>query len=315
MQYSWQAHYFITMWLLTGHLSILPECYQRRDQLPGVRVVLQLNHTKTFLKHPFSICWAWGLSFKMVTKLGRSCPLFTWRPPAMGSPSNWLRAGLGKNCGQSGVGWGLYNLGSRSSREIQQSLKGADITHQKSFGSTGLCYGSCHNFIPQASYFSQQAFLYPKYFSLGPAKDGRSSRVIGKISQWTSFQGLSSHAWNLESPVQFSCSVMSNSLWPHGLQHARPPCPSPTPGVYSNSCPLSRWCHPTTSSSVVPFSSCPQSWMGYYNCSFGKMKQLSSLWEGLEIKFHTLFWKFFPQVGKMLACLNLDLYEKWVSSK
>ena len=52
---------------------------------------------------------------------------------------------------------------------------------------------------------------------------------------------------------------MSNSLQPHGLQHARPPCPSPTPGVYSNSCPLSQWCHPAISSSVVPFSSCPQS--------------------------------------------------------
>ena len=61
------------------------------------------------------------------------------------------------------------------------------------------------------------------------------------------------------SSVQFSCSVVSNSLWPHGLQHARPPCPSPTPGAYSNSCPLSQWCHPTTSSSVVPFSSHLQS--------------------------------------------------------
>ena len=59
--------------------------------------------------------------------------------------------------------------------------------------------------------------------------------------------------------VQFSHSVMSDSLRPQGLQHARPPCPSPTPGVHSNSCPLSRWCHPTISSSVVPFSSCPQS--------------------------------------------------------
>ena len=58
--------------------------------------------------------------------------------------------------------------------------------------------------------------------------------------------------------VQFSRSVVSNSLRPHGLQHARPPCPSPTPGIYSNSCPLSRWCHPTISSSVVPFSSRPQ---------------------------------------------------------
>ena len=59
--------------------------------------------------------------------------------------------------------------------------------------------------------------------------------------------------------VQFSRSVMSNSLWPHGLHHARPPCPSPTPGVYSNSCPLSQWCHPTISSSVIPVSSCLQS--------------------------------------------------------
>ena len=61
------------------------------------------------------------------------------------------------------------------------------------------------------------------------------------------------------SSVQFSCSVVSNSLQPHGLQHARPPCPSPTSGVYANSCPLSQWCHPTISSSVVAFSSCPQS--------------------------------------------------------
>ena len=61
------------------------------------------------------------------------------------------------------------------------------------------------------------------------------------------------------SSVQFSHSVMSNSLWPQESQHARPPCPSPTPGVYSDSCPSSRWCHPAISSSVVPFSFCPQS--------------------------------------------------------
>ena len=52
---------------------------------------------------------------------------------------------------------------------------------------------------------------------------------------------------------------MSNSLWPHELQHARPPCPPPTPGVYPNSCPLCRWCHPTISFSIVPFSFYPQS--------------------------------------------------------
>ena len=61
------------------------------------------------------------------------------------------------------------------------------------------------------------------------------------------------------SSVQFSYSVVSNSLRPHESQHARPPCPSPTPRIYSNSCPSSRWCHPAISSSVVPFSSCLQS--------------------------------------------------------
>ena len=61
------------------------------------------------------------------------------------------------------------------------------------------------------------------------------------------------------SSIQFSLSVVSDSLWPHGLQHARPPCPSPTPRAYSNSCRLSWWCHPTISFSVVPFSSHLQS--------------------------------------------------------
>ena len=56
------------------------------------------------------------------------------------------------------------------------------------------------------------------------------------------------------SSVQFSHLVLSDSLWPHGLQHIRPPCPSPTPGVYSNSCSSGRWCHPTIPSFVVPFS-------------------------------------------------------------
>ena len=65
--------------------------------------------------------------------------------------------------------------------------------------------------------------------------------------------------WDSFSSVQFSHSVMSDSLRPYESQHPRPPCPSTTPGVYTNSCALSRWCHPTMSSSVLPFSSCPQS--------------------------------------------------------
>ena len=75
----------------------------------------------------------------------------------------------------------------------------------------------------------------------------------GKI---TSNSSLWANSW---IPLQFSSSVMSDSLQHHELQHARPPCPSPTPGVHSNPCPLSWWCHPTISSSVVPFSSCLQS--------------------------------------------------------
>ena len=71
------------------------------------------------------------------------------------------------------------------------------------------------------------------------------------------------------SSVKFSRSVMSDSLWPHGLQHARSPYPSPTPGVYPNSCPLSQWCHPTISSSVSPFSSRLQSFpaSGFFQMS------------------------------------------------
>ena len=85
------------------------------------------------------------------------------------------------------------------------------------------------------------------------------------------------------SSVQFSRSVVSNSLWPHELQHARPSCPSPTPGVHSNSCPSSQWCHPAISSSVIPSPSVPNPsqhqglfqwvnicmrWPKYWNFSF-----------------------------------------------
>ena len=78
------------------------------------------------------------------------------------------------------------------------------------------------------------------------------------LRQWLFLLKIS-HISCYSSSVQFSHSVVSDSLWPHELQHARPPCPSLTPRVHPNPCPLGRWCHPTISSSVVPFSSCPQS--------------------------------------------------------
>ena len=69
----------------------------------------------------------------------------------------------------------------------------------------------------------------------------------------------------MSGSVQFSHPVVFDCLWPHGLQHSRLPCPSPTPGAYSNSCPLSQWYHPTISFSVVPFSSCLQSFRVFSN--------------------------------------------------
>ena len=87
------------------------------------------------------------------------------------------------------------------------------------------------------------------------------------------------------SSVQFSCSVMSNSLQPHELQYARPPCPSPTPRVYPNSCPFSQWCHPTISTSVVPFSSCPQSFPA--SGSFQMSQQFTSGGQSIGVSAST----------------------------
>ena len=83
--------------------------------------------------------------------------------------------------------------------------------------------------------------------------------VLHYRKTWESAVWMDLCVLNCFTSVQFSRSVVSDSLWPHGLQHARPPCPSWTPRACSNSCPSSQWCHPTISSSVVPFSSCLQS--------------------------------------------------------
>ena len=96
----------------------------------------------------------------------------------------------------------------------------------------------------------------------GP-EGSRSVVVVYELSCSVARGILPVQGWNLGplhwfTSVQFSHSVMSDSLRPHESQHARPPCPSPTPGVYSNSCLSNWWCHPAISSSVVPFSSCPQ---------------------------------------------------------
>ena len=99
---------------------------------------------------------------------------------------------------------------------------------------------------------------------MGRVKVGWGSSPVGQSiglyrgwNRWIIHHGLKEPGFSWT--VQFSHSVMSDSLWPHGLQQARLPCPSPSPGVCANSCPLSRWCQSTISSSVTPLSSCPQS--------------------------------------------------------
>ena len=108
--------------------------------------------------------------------------------------------------------------------------------------------------------------------------------VIKSIMEWLlTGKELSSHHCHLS--VQFSSSVVSDSLWPHEAQHATPPCPSSTPGVHSDSRPLSQWCHPAISSSVVPFSSCPQSFPA--SGSFQMSQLFTSGGQSIEVSAST----------------------------
>ena len=107
--------------------------------------------------------------------------------------------------------------------------------------------------------------------------DSCSGRAPSNLPQISKMHPMMFFLFLIMSPVwllvQFSHTIVSNSLWPHQPQHAKPPCPSPTPGVNPNPCPLCRWCHPTISSSVIPFSSGPQS---FPTSGFLKMCQLSA---------------------------------------
>ena len=120
---------------------------------------------------------------------------------------------------------------------------------------------------------------------------------------------VSTSLWILFSSVQFSHSVMSNSLQPHESQHARPPCPSPTPGVHSDSHPSSRWCHPAISSSVIPFASCPQS----LPASEGGIVPMSQLftWGGQSTRASALA-SFLPKKSQDRSPLE---WTGWISLK
>ena len=109
--------------------------------------------------------------------------------------------------------------------------------------------------FPKQEYWSGLPFPPPEDLPNPEIKPEISCINRWILYHWATWEAL----WFCISSVQFCRSVVYNSLQPHGLQHARLPCPSPTPGAYSNSCPLSQWCHPTISSSVIPFSSHLQS--------------------------------------------------------
>ena len=108
--------------------------------------------------------------------------------------------------------------------------------------------------------------VMPFFTVYSQTRDRTCISCIGQMSSLLlSYQGSPE-----TGSVQFSCSVVSDSLWPHGLQHARLPCPSPTLRACSNACPLSQWCQPTISSSVIPFSSCLQSFAAWGSFSISQ---------------------------------------------
>ena len=179
-----------------------------------------------------------------------------------------------------GKGWeaGAHIPASRSPGRVFSVLPLAGS--QASLVSSSLSLSTCF------CLFSLCMFLFPLFsplllwcvpkgylFSLFWSTEAQTAGIVKVTQVMTQNEAIprSSDLWpccdstlplfnfrSLES-VQFSHSVVSDSLWPHELQLARPPCPSPTPGVHSNSHPSSRWCHPAILSSVIPFSSCPQS--------------------------------------------------------
>ena len=143
---------------------------------------------------------------------------------------------------------------------MSDSLRPQKLQHSKLPGpslSAGVCSDSCPLYrwwLPTShplSTPSPPAFNLLQYQSLFQwvSSSHQAARVLELQLQHQSLQQI----------IQFSHSVASHSLQPHGLQHTKPPCPWASPRVYSNSCPLSQWCHPTILSSVVPFSSCLQS--------------------------------------------------------
>ena len=174
---------------------------------------------------------------------------------------------------------------------MSDSLWPHELQHSRLLGpslSPWVCSNSC-----QMSQWCHTTIPFPVApFSFRPQSFPASGSF--PINQLFTSDGQSIGA--CISSLQFSSSVMSESVWPHGQQHTRLPCPSPTPGLCSNTCPSSRWCHPTISSSRIPFSSCLQSFQatGFFPLSqfftSGSQNIGASAWESaLPMNIQDLF--------------------------
>ena len=122
---------------------------------------------------------------------------------------------------------------------------------------------------------------------------------------------LSSYSQAQTVPIQFSRSVMSDYLWPHGLQHARAPCPSPIPKVHSVSCPLSRWCHPTISSSVIPISSHLQSFPASESFQMSQFFALGGQSSGVSASMLVLPMNIQTVPSKSLYLSDFQIYDHY----
>ena len=155
----------------------------------------------------------------------------------------------------------------------------------------------CHKTLGWAPSFTQQS-LTCFYFTYGNVYVSMFSSQFAPLSlqpwNWKMLAPCK-ESYDQPSSVQFSCSDMSDSLWPHELQHDRLPCTSPTPRVYSDSCPLSRWCHPTISSSVTPFSSCPQLFPA--SGSFQTTQLFTSGGQSIGVSVSNQFFQRTPRTG------------------
>ena len=154
------------------------------------------------------------------------------------------------------------------------------------------------NEISTLFFFFKHLFIYFTWDLSSPTRDQTQVSILegGVLTTGPPGKSLSYSVDASFSSVKFSHSVMSDSLRAHGLWHTRLPCPSATPGVYSNSCPSSQWCHPTISSSVVPFSSRLQSFpasgsfkMSQFFASGGQSIGVSSSWSSFQRIFRTDF--------------------------